>query len=265
MGSSSGLESCHDKLTQTVDMGGRVVSSTLLVYADIAVVGQCPAVSHLLATTIHAATRRAWGLTTTTSSKGEEEESLALEHVPILVWDLFHGKSLLGHLDKTHVGPSALLEAEIDHGLLVERKQVLECLHQQRKRRFEVDALGRDDDIWFLFHHLLRERLTPASSPDVKRRPLDWGAGETEREGGDAPVQHQRLCSVLEVVQSDVVLHQVEHLELVSQQKATLDSAFQSHPEPDQTASGAQLQAAQRVSTQEQDVVSQPLRWGRKL
>ena len=132
-----------------------VVSSTILYDITTRTVDRRYAVCDLFATAIYAPTCRS------TTSEGEEEQGLALEHWSILIKDLFHHKRLFSHLDKLHVGAATLLEAKVDNGILIERKQVFECLHQQRESRLKVDALSSNDDIRFLVDHFLRERLTP--------------------------------------------------------------------------------------------------------
>ena len=52
-------------------------------------------------------------LLTCAASKREEEQTLALEHRPLLVEYLLNLESLLSHLDKVHISPSPLLEAKV--------------------------------------------------------------------------------------------------------------------------------------------------------
>ena len=66
-------------------------------------------------------------LLTCTASKREEEQTLALEHRPLLVEYLLNLESLLSHLDKVHISPSPLLEAKVHNSRRVQLQERLEC------------------------------------------------------------------------------------------------------------------------------------------
>lgn len=119
--------------------------------------------------------------------KNSQEQLLPRPNVLVrIILDLSNIKQPLGRLHEGQVGAPPPLEAEIADRVVA--NQILERLLQQGKRRLKVDAVGCEDDVG-----VLRETGGRRLAPVV--------------DGGG--------YAALEVVECDVLLHQLVHWDLV--------------------------------------------------
>lgn len=98
---------------------------------------------------------------------------------------VLYQKHLLDRLDEMHVGPPSPLETKVTNS--VGSYEILQRLQQQRECWFEVHAICSEHDVW------LRDMFRTRSSPFIDGR----------------------LDNVLQVVVSDILLHQGLHWLLI--------------------------------------------------
>lgn len=102
------------------------------------------------------------------AGKGVKEQAVSAKYRSILVLDLSHGKGFPGGLQKLHIGPTPLLEAEENGGGWFHCQQVLQSLQKQWEGGFKVDAICSEDDVGLVFENFLRKRFAPTSTPGVR-------------------------------------------------------------------------------------------------
>lgn len=151
-----------------------------------------------------------------------------------------------------HVGSPPLLETEVDGCRRAQRQEITQRVHQEWKGRLKVNAVGGKDDVGLEVDDLLRQWFAPRY---VRRRLPCLGCPWARREAepgkvrcraesggrGHLPVQYYAHDSVLEAVQSDVVLHQCLHLQLVGDVHWSVDLATHRNGQADKSTSGSEL------------------------
>lgn len=110
-----------------------------------------------------------------------------------IIVDQLDGESLHHVADESHVRLAALLETKVAY--CVRANHIVQSLEKKRKRRLEIDTVSRQDDI----------RVCCMGMFIIAN--LDgWRA---------APIVDEGLDMVLEVIESDIPLHQRQHGDLI--------------------------------------------------
>lgn len=94
---------------------------------------------------------------------------------------------------------------------------------EEREGGFEIDAVGRKDDIG-LGRNMARKRL--------------------------APIQDRRFHLSAKIVKGDIIFHQLEHGQLVCDVDGHASFTPPSNRQSDKTTSSSQLHATQSISSQ---------------
>lgn len=126
----------------------------------------------------------------------EEDAFFPVIFIVGVVSDFEHVELLFGGLDKAPVSASSALEAEVADSMRAQ--EIVEGLNEQRKCRFEVDAVCSQDDVRMM--------------GDSGRNRL-------------SPVQDDSTDRVVQVVIGDVLLHEMQHGDLISDVEGVCEMA----------------------------------------